>query len=690
MISPETIALVKERTDLVALVGESVKLVRRGRSFVGLCPFHQEKTPSFHVNAERGFFHCFGCKESGSAVDFLMKIEGQSFPEAIRALADRAGIAVAETLTDREQREASAARNKKEELYRVSDAAAIFFERSLRGSAAHPLAHHAHEELARRGLPFPAENDAVGEAARIGDTLQAFRVGYAPYGWDALASYLKQQGISPLLAEKVGLLVPRTSGSGHYDRFRHRLMFAVNDPMGRVIAFSGRVLAEPSAQELAGLRIAGPTTTPDAAPAKYINSPESPIYTKGEHLFGLHQAKQAIRQSGEAVLVEGNFDVVALHARGVGNVVAPLGTALTVGQVKLVKRFAPGVIVLFDGDAAGRKATRAARKPCREGGLVAKVATLPRGVDPDDFVRKHGAEALGRLLKSARAMLEYLIEDALEGNAFHNGSIEEQHARIRAVIQILREEDDPTVRAQYKTYADQLSSKLVFRGQPLASLRELESAIEQELSAGPHSSRPQQEAVTHERARSRARTEEIGLEILGAMLDFPELLHEPDIEQALSALDGDVALAIATLRQITERHSPSGTPESVPLHANTGPTAPLVVGGHTGSHGQEPGLPSGYGSGEIGVYADEFLAQIPLAIHPFAVGRLASPAFETVEVAKSVALDNARKLSSLSLKRENAAEIEQLHRVEAQGDADKENELLRAAITRAQKRHGLV
>ena len=490
MISPETIALVKERTDLAALVGESVKLARRGRSFVGLCPFHQEKTPSFHVNPERGFFHCFGCHESGSAVDFVMKIEGQSYPEAVRSLAERAGIEVVDTFTDQQKREDAAARKGKEELYAVSHAAATFFERAIRGAGAHPLARYALDELTRRGLPFPDSDDAVGEPRRVGDTLQAFRVGYAPFGWDALATYLRQQGISPLLAEKVGLLVPRTSGSGHYDRFRHRLMFAVSSAMGRVIAFSGRALPDPSPDELASLRIAGPTTTPEAAPAKYINSPESPIYTKGDHLFGLHQARQAIRQSGEAILVEGNFDVVALHARGVGNVVAPLGTAFTPAQAKLLKRFAPTVIVLFDGDAAGRKATRASRQPCREGGLDAKVASLPRGLDPDDFVRKNGTEALERLLKGARGMREHLIEDALDGEAFRNGSLEEQRARLRAVTQILTEESDPTLRGMVKTYADQLSSKLMVRGQPLANLRELEAVIEQALRRGRRAASP--------------------------------------------------------------------------------------------------------------------------------------------------------------------------------------------------------
>jgi DNA primase len=682
MISPETIALVKERTDLVALVAENVKLTRRGRSFVGLCPFHQEKTPSFHVNAERGFFHCFGCKESGGAVDFLIKTEGYTFPEAIRVLAERAGIEIVETATDLEKREANAARKAKDDLYAVSHAAAIFFERCLRGSAEHPLAHLARAELERRGLPVPERNDAVGEAARVGDTLQAFRVGYAPFGWDALANYLKQQGISHTLAERVGLLVPRSSGTGHYDRFRHRLMFAVSDVMGRVIAFSGRALPDPSPEELASLRIQGPAAQPDQAPAKYINSPESPIYTKGEHLFGLYQARQAIRQAGEAILVEGNFDVVSLHARGVSNAVAPLGTAFTAAQAKLLKRFAPSVTVLFDGDNAGRKATRASRVPCREGGLDAKVASLPKGVDPDDYARQHGKEGLERVLKNARGMRQYLLEDALDGEAFRSGSLEEQRARIRAVTTLLSEETDPTLRAMAKTYADSLSSKLVMRGQPLASLRELEVTVEQALSTNTRAAaplHPSQAPVSHERARSRSRTEGIALEMLGALLDFPEILDDPEVEDALSVLDGEPALAIAALRRVAAAHP----------QAKFGPDPLADLGEAEGDGtGDADGAPPAR-SAEMGVYADEFLAQIPPSIHSFAVGRLASPAFDTSDVARGVLLDNARKLSSLSLKRENAAEIEQLHRVEAQGDAAREDELMRAAFQRAQKRHGL-
>lgn len=712
MISPDTIAMVKERTDIAALVAETVKLTRRGRTFVGLCPFHQEKTPSFHVNAERGFFHCFGCKESGGPVDFLMKIEGHSFPEAVRVLAERAGITVEETITDQERREANAARRSKEDLYSVNNLAATFFERSLRGAATHPLARYAQEELARRGLPVPKEDDGIGEGARIGDTLQAFRIGYAPFGWDGLAMHLRQQGISPTVGERVGLLVPRSSGSGHYDRFRHRLMFAVTDPMGRVVAFSGRALPDPTPDELSALKITGPSPQPDGPPAKYINSPESPIYTKGETLFGLHQARQAIRQGGEALLVEGNFDVVALHARGVGHVVAPLGTAFTVPQAKLLKRFAPSVTVLFDGDTAGRKATRAARIPCREGGLTAKVASLPRGVDPDDLVRTQGVDGLERILKSARGMLEYLIEDALEGDAFRGASIEEQRARLRAVQTLLGEETDPTVRTMAKTIADQLSPALVVRGKAPASLRELEVAIEEAVSYGarPPALRPSEVAVTHDLARSRSRQDEIAFGMLGALLDFPDLVADPEVELAFDALDGDVALAVAAMRRAVQ---PGGRPRAArdtshsagppgPARDNSevavrenwgsGPASSASPASHASSGPRPTDMehgPSSHRTLEIGVYADEFLAQIPRSIHPFAVGRLASPELETLETARSVLLDNAKKLSSLSLKRENAAGVEQLHRVEAQGDAAKEDELLRAVSQRARQRHGL-
>ncbi|AUX23664.1 DNA primase [Sorangium cellulosum] len=636
MISPETIALVKERTDLVALIGESVRLTRRGHSFTGLCPFHKEKTPSFHVNPNRGFYHCFGCKETGSAIDFVMKLEGRTFAEAVRALAERAGIEVEESLTELERREAHAARKSKDDLYAVNHLAATFFEHSLRGGPSgghHPLARYAHEELGRRGLPL-GDGGAVDP---ISDALQAFRIGYAPFGWDALATYLRQQGVSPVLAERVGLLVPRSSGSGHYDRFRHRLMFAVTDVMGRVIAFSGRALPDPSPAELSSLGITGPAPQGDGAPAKYINSPESPIYTKGEHLFGLYQARQAIRQRGEAILVEGNFDVVALHARGIGHAIAPLGTAFTPGQAKLIKRFAPAVVLLFDGDAAGKKATRAARVPCREAGLGARVATLPAGVDPDDLARERGAESVLKLVNGATNLLQHLINEELDIDRFKTATLTEQHARARAVAELLRTESDPDLRLMASTYADQLASKLLINGQPMSDLAHLTRMLVSATSQTP--TRPlrcSESTESYERARSRERTKEIGLEMLGSLLDFPELLHDPDAEAVLECLEGEVALAVAAAR-------------------------------HNFTF-------------EMGLAASEFLAQVPAPIHSFAAGRLVSPVFEAASTAKATLLENSQKLSRQALARQKAAVMSQLQKSTV--DPDAENALLRELFQR--------
>lgn len=639
MISPETIALVRERTDIASYIGETVRLTRKGRSLSGLCPFHKEKTPSFTVNADRGFFHCFGCKESGSAIDFAMKLHGLTFPEAVRELAERAGIAIEENQSTSEQREATAARRVKDDLYTVNHVAALYFERCLFES---PLAHHARAELGRRGLDAGAlRSDPTGDVAVA---LGAFRVGYAPHSWDGLATYLREQGLSLSLAERVGLLGARSSGSGYYDRFRHRLMFAVVDVMGRVVAFSGRALPDPTPAELPR---GAPTPDPDNKPAKYINSPESPIYTKGEHLFGLYQARQAIRGEGSAVLVEGNFDVVSLHARGVANVIAPLGTAFTDAQAKLLKRYAPTAVLLFDGDSAGKKAVRTARASCKVGGLEAKVATLPAGADPDDWVREHGAEAMRRLIAGARGMLEYLIDDALASDAFGGVTLSEQLARIRAVATLLSEENDPSLRAMAKHYADRLSSQLIIAGKSPTDLRQLEQIIDGALRRPAALDDPERPApfVSRERLRSPARIADISLAIIGAILDFPELLDDPDIDVALATLEGDSALTVAALRRGV-------------------------------AHQEDICSPS-------------FLARLPDAIHSFAMGRLASPAFDAQTEAKSELMDNARKLDRLTMQRENEAAVRMLQHATATGDPASEDELLREIQARSRRKLGL-
>lgn len=538
MIAEATIAAVRDRTDIVALIGESVKLVRRGRSFLGLCPFHKEKTPSFSVNAERGYFYCFGCREHGSAIDFVMKQEGMTFPDAVRSLAERAGIEVEDNATDADRREAAAARRATGDLYDVNAIAATFYEHSLRGGPGaqpHPLARYAVAEMARRGLALPGLDDTSPAAA----ALSAFRLGYAPAAWDGLATYLQRQGVSLAQAERVGLLVPRKDGSGHYDRFRHRLMFPVLDSSGRVIAFSGRALPEPTADDLLAIGLRASKASDDK-PAKYINSPESPIYTKGEHLFGLYQARQAIRQVGEAVLVEGNFDVVSLHARGIGNVVAPLGTAFTEHQARLLGRFAPSVTIAFDGDAAGKKATWASRAPCRAAGLAARAIEVPPGMDPDEMVQRRGAPAMVGLLASAPPLAQRLLDMLLRDGEFEGLVVHDQATRVRSAMQLIAEASDDVERATLRSYGDRIAQSLQVDG--LDGLRDM--LARPRATAEP----AKEERLPFAQEMSRA--------MLGALLDWPALLARPDVQGRLAAMVGPAALAVLAVR-------PAAAPEAV-------------------------------------------------------------------------------------------------------------------------------
>ncbi len=640
VIAPETIALVRERTDILAVVQEAVpSLKRRGRSFVGLCPFHKEKTPSFHVNPDRGFFHCFGCKEAGSAIDFLIKHEGYTFREAVRALAERAGIEVIETRQDAAFTESDRQKKAREDLYAVNALAATFFEDQLRR---HEHRGYALEELAKRGLE-------VGVDPKIDEVLQAFRIGYAPPGWDGLASFLRQQGVSPAAAETVGLLVPRSSGSGFYDRFRHRLMFAVMDPQGRVVAFSGRALRDlPEGQAVSK------NDSASGPPPKYINSPESPVYTKGQMLFGIHQARHEIRQAEVAVLVEGNFDVVSLHARGVANVVAPLGTAFTGEQAKLLKRFAPTVVFLFDGDAAGKKAVRLSRDAIRAAGMNARVATLPDGVDPDELSRTKGPAAISDLVAGARGMPEALVEMELDGT-FVQADVFERVERVERIRKVISDEDDPIVRMELFAWADQaVSARLDLHGMrvgrddvhqsgPFAALQK--SLRKDEEAARARGEVPRT-AVTPKEARIAAKPPGSAerREIVGCLIEWPSLLEDPEVAEELSLLDGPVVMAIASLRRAWKPH-------------------------------------------EKRLDVDAFLEEIPPAVRVLANRHLANPQQESEANAKGYLLDNANKLKRLLLSQEAAQINRETYR--AQGDWDAERELAREQSDRLRAKHGL-
>lgn len=653
MISPETIALVRERTDILAIIQEAVpSLKRRGRSFVGLCPFHNEKTPSFHVNPDRGFFHCFGCKEAGSAIDFLIKHEGYTFPEAVRALAERAGVAVEEsraafTPSDHEKKA-------RDDLYAVNSLAATFFEDQLRR---HEHRGFALDELEKRGL-------LPGKDAKVDEALQAFRIGYAPSSWDGLANFLRAQGVSPTAAETVGLLVPRSSGSGFYDRFRHRLMFAVMDPQGRVVAFSGRALRDlpetspadaGDAPTRSALRFVGKPREDAGPPPKYINSPESPIYTKGQMLFGIHQARHAIRKMEVAVLVEGNFDVVSLHARGLDHVVAPLGTAFTSEQAKLLKRFAPSIVFFFDGDAAGKKAVRISREAVKAASMNARVATPPDGVDPDELARTRGVAAVADLVNSARGMSEALIEMELDAT-FTQADVFERVERIERIRKLIGDEDDPIVRMELFAWADQtVSARLDLHGMrvgrddvhqsgPFAALQK--SLRRDEAAARARGEVPKAGALSPKEARIPAKTPGAPerQEIVGCLIEYPGLLDDGDVAEELSLLEGPAVMTIASLRR-------SWKPQEKTLNVEV------------------------------------FLQEIPPAARAFVNRRLASPERESEADAKRYLLDNANKLKRLLLSQEAAQINRETHR--AQGDWDAERELAREQSDRLRAKHGL-
>lgn len=606
---------------------ESVRLQRRGRSLIGLCPFHKEKTPSFHVNPERGFYHCFGCGVSGDAIRFVQETEGVSFIEAVRNLAERFGVPIVETGNEMERRQQHELRRRQQELYDVSNAAAAFFERMLRE---HPLCASAEAELAKRGLVPDSPTGTIANA------LQAFRVGYAPFGWDELTNHLRNIGMSHAAAESVGLIVPRKNRPGHYDRFRHRLMFAVMDSQGRVIAFSGRALQPPEPKLLQQLGVPAPSdNASQEAPAKYLNSPESPIYRKREALFGWYQARNSIRDAGQAIVVEGNFDVVSLHARGLDNVVAPLGTAFTTEQAQLIRRLAPDVCLLFDGDKAGRRAVRASRDAIREANLGCKVASLPDGVDPDELVRKSGPTAIVQTVRAARGLLEYLIDTVLDAGFAADDALA-QSARIKEVTDLLAAETDPSVRALATRYADQIAARLgIADSQTFSALvRRVRSALAAQSEPSPASMKP----------RPPNQSERIGMEILGALLDHPSLLDSPELSESAGFLEGDIAAAVAAARTM---------------------------------------------SGHPVLATEQFLAKLSGSIHAFAASRLAAPLYENLEDAKTVLAQNITKLvRQEQLRRKNDA-ISALQRAAATGDFDAELALLEQQFNQAQQRHGV-
>jgi DNA primase len=399
-ISEDAIRTIRERASLSEVVSDVVALTRRGTRAVGLCPFHAEKTPSFNVSEQDGFYHCFGCGEGGDIFKFVMKTQSASFPEAVRLVAERFGLPVPEA--------AAGSAPRSEPLVAVSEAAAAFFRGALRGASGARVRAY----LAERGIRP--------------ETSERFGLGYAPGGGDALARHLRANGLSLDDAVTVGLVM-RRAGGGLLDRFRDRLVFPITDPRGRVIAFGGRVLPGDA--------------PPGDPPPKYLNSPESPLFHKGRTLYALGLARDAIRRSGRVVVVEGYLDVLALAQAGIGEVVAPLGTALTAEQLAVLGRFTERVIACFDGDAAGRRAAARSFPVFIDAGLWGRGVFLPEGDDPDTFVRSHGADAFAALLETAEPLIEAWLREAVGPDRDAVGRRAEAAREVARLLQRLRARD---------------------------------------------------------------------------------------------------------------------------------------------------------------------------------------------------------------------------------------------------------
>jgi DNA primase len=403
LIADDLINQIKDRVDIADIVSHHVSLTKAGQNLKGLCPFHQEKSPSFTVSPSRQIFHCFGCGAGGNVFTFLTRITGASFPEVVRDLGRKVGVEITESV---EQGQRSAQANR---LEQVNQAAAAWFTHNLRDAR---IGASARDYLAGRGMER--------------STIDRFGIGVAPPEWDGLFKALTTQGFAQQELLTAGLITARERGTGYFDKFRGRVMFAITDVRKRVVGFGGRVLG-------------------DGTP-KYLNSPDTPLFKKGQTLFAFDQAREAIARTKTVIVVEGYFDAIALHQAGLSHTVATLGTALTPEHIQALRRFATNVVLLFDPDAAGVRAALRGLDLFVNSGLGVKVMTLPAGDDPDTFIRKEGPEAFARLEQAAPSLLDYALDHSVKQAAA--GSLEERIRSVDEVLRVLQKSEHPIEREE--------------------------------------------------------------------------------------------------------------------------------------------------------------------------------------------------------------------------------------------------
>ena len=535
-LHPRTIEAVKERADIVDVVGEHVVLKKKGREYVGICPFHEDTSPSMTVSPAKQFYYCFSCGAGGNAIKFLMEHQRLSFSDVVLELARKYQLPI-ETLDGPQQERLRKQLSRREQLHRVLTLAAGWFRSQLRapeGAAA---------------LTYLREGRGLSEA-----TLEAFELGFAPDRWDGLLSHLQQvEGLGPELLEEAGLVVPRKGASSHdgrgfYDRFRGRVMVPIKDRQGRVIGFGGRSL--------------------DGGEPKYLNSPETEVFEKGKHLFGLDKAAAAIRKDDRAVVVEGYFDVIALHAAGITNAVASLGTALSSQQITQLCRCCEGrrMVLNFDSDGAGVRAAQRAigevEQLALQGQLELRVLQLPSGKDPDEFLKSQGAGDYRALLDQAPLWLDWQIEQVLEGRDLARP--DQFQLAVTALVALLGKLPQSAVRSHYlQRVAERLSG-----GQARLAIQ-LEDDLRQQVKGQRWHGRSQKWELPGEAGlRERAEAEvlrmylhcpnyrsAIRVELRQRELDDFALKHHRLLWAAISGLE-EVNLGVGRLEAINRGQDP--------------------------------------------------------------------------------------------------------------------------------------
>ncbi|SDT96204.1 DNA primase [Desulfobacula phenolica] len=470
-IPEEKISDILNTSDIVDVISESVILKKSGRNFFGLCPFHSEKTPSFSVNPSKQIFHCFGCSAGGNVLSFIMKYHGITFPEAAKMLARKYNIIIETKEID------PVTRNElklKESLFRLNKAVMGFYFDELKQSK---QGENARIYLEKRGISK--------------DIIQQFKLGFSPDNWESIVNLLKKRKISKKVAVQCGLVLERKQNNGYYDRFRNRIMFPIFDVNMQVAGFGGRVM--------------------DDAMPKYMNSPETPVYIKSRILYGLHAAKQFCRQEGFVYIVEGYFDFLSLYQHGIKNTVASLGTALTSDHVRILKGYAPKMVLVFDSDAAGINAAKRSIEIFMKEGVDTRVLVLPEGNDPDSYIVKHGQDAFNDLASNAKTVMQFLLKVSIDT---HGLSVEGRIRILDDMKQHLSLIQDSALRSLYvKELAETLN---------IDEKAVLEKVREQYLKHNTKNSFLMNEKNNEDKLESDRREEQM----ISMMLNYPEIIDE--------------------------------------------------------------------------------------------------------------------------------------------------------------------